>query len=238
MHLQEIPVEQLDVMLASLVEEHGEDGYWLYLEQLRWPLGVACPRCGSEDLLWLEGRRRHHCRGCRYQFRVTARTAFHDSHLSLPKWFLAISLMLSSESGFSAAQLQRILGGSYKSAWFLEHRIRSAMAAGKPEPAGLVAFLPVPRSVLPRNAEPAAADGAAEAPASWPLLRSLIAGVHGNVGTRHLAAYWDEVRWRHRHAGNPDAFRDTVLALLQHPWLPYDVLTGSRSCESSLVTSS
>ena len=107
-------------------EEHGDDGCRLYLEHVRWPYGVECPRCSSSDVLWLDRRRRHHCRGCRYQFRVTARTVFHDSHLSLPKWFLAISLMLSSESGFSAAQLQRVLGGSYKSAWFLEHRIRSA----------------------------------------------------------------------------------------------------------------
>lgn len=215
-------------MLASLVEDYGEDGCRRYLEEVRWPLGVECPRCGSDDLLWLERRRRHHCRGCRYQFRVTARTVFHDSHLALPKWFLAIWLMLSSEGGVSAIQLQRILGGSYKSAWFLEHRIRSAMTAGNPEPGAPVAFVPVAPTVGQTRAPSSTAGGAIEAPASWPVLRSLITGVHRNVGTRHLAAYWDEVRWRHRHAENPRAFRDTVVALLDHPWLPYDELTGSR----------
>ena len=207
----------------------------LYLEHLRWPHGVECPSCGSDDLLWLEGRRRHHCRGCRYQFRVTARTVFHDSHLSLPKVVPRDLVMLSVGVGILGGAAPEVLGGSYKSAWFLEHRIRSAMAAGNPEPAGLVAFLPAPPAVLPRSDESEAAGGATEAPASWPLLRSLIAGVHGNVGTRHLAAYWDEVRWRHRHADNPNAFRDTVLALLAHPWLPYDVLIGARGPRRATV---
>ena len=233
MHLREIRIEKLDSTLASLVGEHGDDGCRLYLEQLRWPLGVECPRCSSSDVLWLERRRRHHCRGCRYQFRVTARTVFHDSHLSLPKWFLAISLMLSSDWGFSASQLQKILGGSYKSSWFLEHRIRSAMAAGNPEPGRLVAFLPTAPATGPGALEPAPTRDTIQAPPNWPLLRSLIAGVHRNVGARYLAAYWDEVRWRYENGSNPYAFRDTVIALLEHPWLPYEELTGARVASRS-----
>jgi transposase-like protein len=227
-HLTKIELEALDPVLASLVEGHGEDGCRLYLEQLRWPLGVECPRCSSDDVLWLERRRRHNCRECRYQFRVTARTVFHDSHLSLPKWFLAVSLMLSAERGLSAFRLQRILGGSYKSAWFLEHRIRSAMAVGSPEPGGLVAFLPTVPAHGPSMSEPPTAGHDVGAPPNWPLLRGLIAGVHRNIGPRYLAAYWDEVRWRHEKGGNAGAFRDTVRALLDHPWLPYEELTGSN----------
>ncbi len=218
----------LDPLLAALTTGHGADGCRLYLEQLRWPVGVECPRCGSGDILWLERRRRHSCRDCRYQFRVTARTVFHDSHLSLQKWFLAIALMLSEEGGISASRLHELLGGSYKSAWFLEHRIRHAMAPPETVPDAPVAYAharrdaPGPTSGL----RPAEQDGV-DVPSSWPLLRSLIVGSHRHVGARYLAAYWDEVRWRDANRANPNAFRDTVVALLEHPWLPYKQLTGS-----------
>ena len=69
--------------------------------------------------------------------------------------------------------------------------------------------------------------GRGEAPPGWPLLRSVIAGAHGSVRAKYLAAYWNEARWRHEHRDNPNAFRDTVLALLDSPWLPYDVLTAA-----------
>jgi transposase-like protein len=211
---------RLDPRLAALAAEHGADGYRLYLEELRWPLGVACPRCESGDVLWLERRRRHHCRRCRYQFRVTARTVFHDSHLSLRKWFLAVALMLSHE-GISAVRLHRIFGGSYKSAWFLEHRIRSAMATPSSfgGPIGYAAVRLTAEAVRPLLPE----EGVS-APPNWPLLRSLIAGGHRHVGLKYFGAYWDEARWRDANRANPNAFRDTVLALLAHPWLPFDSL--------------
>jgi transposase-like protein len=72
-------------------------------------------------------RRMFDCDGCRYQFSVTAGTLFHDSHLPLPKWFLAIFLMCESKKGTSANQLKRMLKVSYKTAWYLCHRIRAAM---------------------------------------------------------------------------------------------------------------
>ena len=225
--LADLATGVIDPELLSLIDRHGADGCRLYLEQLRWPLGIGCPRCRSADALWLE-RRRHHCRVCRYQFRVTARTVFHDSHLSLPKWFLAVSLMLSETEGISASRLRAILGGSYKSAWFLEHRIRSAMAARTAEPSGLVAYSSaVPAHEHPNFAPSAARESVVQAPHGWPLLRSLIAGVHQNVSVRYLSAYWDEARWRNANRANPDAFRETVLALLGASWLPYQRLTGS-----------
>ena len=97
------------------------------LEDLRWPNGVACPRCGNMELCEIPDRHQWQCLGCDYQFSVTAGTIMHDSHLPLRKWFVAIYLLLESRKGMSANQLKRTLGVSYKTAWYLCHRIRSAM---------------------------------------------------------------------------------------------------------------
>ena len=99
-----------------------------YLVSLRWPGGVRCPRCDeSTRLLWLESRTKWHCYTCRYQFSVTAKTLFHNSHLPLSKWFLGVHLFLQSPEGLPATQLKQALGCSYKTAWFAGHRIRLAM---------------------------------------------------------------------------------------------------------------
>src|SRR5262245_40656069 len=100
----------------------------LYLQSLRWPGGVECPRCDEHQrLLWLESREKWHCYSCRYQFSVTAGTLFHSSHLPLWKWFVSVQLMTETSHGISANQLRHILGGSYKTFWFTTHRIRVAM---------------------------------------------------------------------------------------------------------------
>lgn len=128
----------MDVNLVSLIEDFGsEDRCRAYLEELRWPDGVTCPRCGSQAISRIHERNQFHCdgpapegskrRSCGYQFSVTAGTLFHDSHLPLWKWFLAIYLMVESKKGISAKQLERSLHTSYKTAWYLAHRIRDAM---------------------------------------------------------------------------------------------------------------
>jgi transposase-like protein len=98
------------------------------LERLRWPNGPECPRCKTSrvvrlstnvKLLW--------CHDCEYQFSVTAGTIFNDSHLPLSKWFIATLLLVEARKGFSANQMKRTLGVSYKTAWYLCHRIRAAM---------------------------------------------------------------------------------------------------------------
>jgi transposase-like protein len=98
------------------------------LERLRWPNGPECPRCKTSrvvrlstniKLLW--------CPDCEYQFSVTAGTIFNDSHLPLSKWFIATLLLIEARKGFSANQMKRTLGVSYKTAWYLCHRIRAAM---------------------------------------------------------------------------------------------------------------
>jgi transposase-like protein len=98
------------------------------LKRLRWPEGVTCPRCKSRTISRLFTQSKFECSDCKYQFSVTAGTVFNDSHLPLTTWFLATLLLCEAKKGMSACQIQRTLGlGSYKTAWYLCHRIRSAM---------------------------------------------------------------------------------------------------------------
>lgn len=109
----------------------------LYLERVRWPNGPVCPHCGSDKehyaLKSKEGTVTHarhgvwKCKECRKQFSVTVGTVFEKSHIPLNKWLLASFLMCSSKKGMSAHQLHRMLGITYKTAWFMSHRIRYAL---------------------------------------------------------------------------------------------------------------
>jgi transposase-like protein len=109
-----------------------EDQAREYFEQRRWPNGPGCVHCGSVNVYRLQGKSTRpgllECRDCRKQFTVTVGTVMEDSHLPLSTWAKAFHLLVSSKKGFSALQLQRNLGlGSYRTAWFLAHRIREAM---------------------------------------------------------------------------------------------------------------
>jgi transposase-like protein len=101
------------------------------LERLRWPEGITCPRCKDTRVSRLKQYARYECVGCEYQFTVTSGTVFHDSHLPLPIWFVAVLLLCEAKKGMSAHQLKRTIWGlhkgSYKTAWYLCHRIRAAM---------------------------------------------------------------------------------------------------------------
>jgi transposase-like protein len=99
------------------------------LTRLRWPEGVRCPRCNMDTVELETEKTLFYCKQCDYQFTVTAGTIFNDSHLPLTKWFLATLLLCEAKKGMSACQIQRTLGISYKTAWYLCHRIRAAMAA-------------------------------------------------------------------------------------------------------------
>jgi transposase-like protein len=101
------------------------------LTRLRWPEGVMCPRCKSTSVSTLKDYGRFECVACEYQFTATAGTIFHDSHLPLTKWFLAVLLLVEARKGMSAKQLQRTIGMGYKTAWYLCHRIRKAMAGAE-----------------------------------------------------------------------------------------------------------
>lgn len=99
------------------------------LKRLRWPEGPMCPRCKGPAISLETSKDLLYCKDCDYQFTTTAGTIFHDSHLPLIKWFVATYLMCESRKGMSANQLKRMLGVSYKTAWYLCHRIRHAMKA-------------------------------------------------------------------------------------------------------------
>jgi transposase-like protein len=120
---------------------HDENAARAHLEALRWPNGPVCPHCGSvEGITALAGKSHRpglfQCNGCREHFTVTVGSVMEASHLPLHKWVLAFHLMASSKKGVSAHQLHRQLGITYKTAWFLAHRIREAMTDSKPAPIG------------------------------------------------------------------------------------------------------
>ena len=119
---------QFDMNLVKLIQEfHDEDACRSYLEQLRWPSGICCIRCGDMKVSGRSKRGQFECYSCDYQFSVLAGTMLHDTHLPLSKWFLATYLMIEAKKGVSANQLKRTLSISYKTAWYLCHRIRAAI---------------------------------------------------------------------------------------------------------------
>ena len=125
-----------NINLIQLTEQFGTDEKCRKaLEQLRWSKGPTCPRCDSKATK-IANRFQYDCDSCHYQFSVTAGTIFHDSHLSLWKWFVATALLCESKKGMSACQIQRTVGVSYKTAWYLCHRIRAAMLEVAPEKLG------------------------------------------------------------------------------------------------------
>lgn len=112
-----------------------------HLEALRWPQGPICPHCGVvDDATGLKGKAHraglYQCNACREQFTVTVKTVFEKSKIPLNKWLLATYLMSSSKKGVSAHQIGRTLGVTYKTAWFMCHRIREAMNPSEQGPLG------------------------------------------------------------------------------------------------------
>ena len=119
---------------------HDEVAAFAHLESVLWADGVVCPHCGSMsgkhyDLTKTRiGLRK--CSDCRKQFTVKVGTVFESAHIPLHKMLQAVYLLCSSKKGISSHQLHRILGITYKSAWFLTHRIREAMRSGDLAPMG------------------------------------------------------------------------------------------------------
>jgi transposase-like protein len=111
-----------------------------HLESIRWPDGPECPHCGLINATALHGKKHrkglYQCNACREQFSVTVGTVFERSKVPLHKWLLANHLIVSSKKGISAHQLHRMLGVTYKTAWFMAHRIREAMKPADNSPMG------------------------------------------------------------------------------------------------------
>jgi len=130
-----------ELNLVALAQHFSdEDKAREFLEKLRWPDGPVCPHCGVVDNAYrleptTKSKKDTHvrkgvwkCGGCREQFTVTVGTIFADSHIPLSKWLLAFHLLCASKKGISAHQLHRMLKLTYRSAWFMAHRIRYAMS--------------------------------------------------------------------------------------------------------------
>jgi len=108
-----------------------------WLEARVWPDGPTCPHCGNAEqgkIRGLQGKAHrpglYQCAECREQFTVTVKTVFERSKIPLTKWLAALFLMTASKKGVSAHQVHRMLGISYKSTWFMMHRLREAMRSG------------------------------------------------------------------------------------------------------------
>ncbi|SDW82486.1 Transposase zinc-ribbon domain-containing protein [Albimonas donghaensis] len=123
---------------------HDEEAAYAFLEGVMWPNGATCPHCGGTDRISKvkanpEKRIRlglHRCGDCKKQFTVKVGTVFEASKVKLNLWLQAVVLMTSSKKGISSHQLHRVLGVTYKTAWFMEHRIREAMRSGELAPFG------------------------------------------------------------------------------------------------------
>jgi transposase-like protein len=122
---------------------HDDDKAREHLENLRWPNGPFCPHCGNSDqakIKRLEGKSHRpglfQCNECREHFTVTVGGVMERSHIPLCKWVAAFHLMNAGKKGISAHQLHRMLGITYKSAWFMAHRVRETMDEARPGPMG------------------------------------------------------------------------------------------------------
>ena len=129
-----------DIRNAAFHDEHKAREA---LEAIRWPDGPFCPHCGNSDqekITKAQGKAPrpglYYCNECNGQFTVTVGTVMERSKIPLSKWLFAMHLMGASKKGMSALQLQRMLGVSYKTAWFLCHRIREAMTPATRGPLG------------------------------------------------------------------------------------------------------
>jgi transposase-like protein len=181
------------------------------LVELRWPEGVKCPRCNAGRHAYDSERYVWDCHSCGYQFSVMSGTIFHDTKLPLRKWFMGVLLMVEARNGISANQVKRTLGVSYKTAWYLCHRIRAAMKDDSaPLPCGVV------------DADEGRIGGEQNGVGS--LLKRSVVGSYHQLSAKHLPAYVDEFQFRFNNRHNVYLFRDTLMRLVGSETLPYSEL--------------
>jgi transposase-like protein len=129
----------MDIDLTNSIF-HDEAKATAHMEADRWPDGVYCPLCGSTNTHRMAGKTQTGmflCNDCREKFTVRTGTVFERSHIPLHKWLIGLHVVAASKKGVSALQLQRMLGlGSYRTAWFMCHRLREAMKPAAPAPMG------------------------------------------------------------------------------------------------------
>lgn len=219
-----------DMNLPLLFSKYGTDNHCrAVLGHLRWPDGPRCLRCGSANVVPISTRALNRCRDCQYQFSATVGTIFNDSHLPLTKWFLATYLMVESKKSMSANQLKRTLDVSYKTAWYLCHRIRKAMEDANPEPLdGIIevdaTYIGGKKKGIGRgNYRPHKTAVIAAVKRGGPFKRSIVGAYH-QISVKHMEKYLDEQAWRFDNRSNPYLFRDTLLKLIEAKAMPFSQL--------------
>jgi transposase-like protein len=207
-----------------------------YLEQLRWPEGVRCPRCDADKgISRLERRGQFDCNSCGYQFSVRVGTVLQDSQLPSWKWVLAAFVMAESEEGISANQLKQVVGVSYKTAWYLSHRIRSSMKNEAPD--DLRAAVEDDRMVPDDRVHPdtlghvltgktAESEEAAHPSMVWTALERSLSASYYHLSAKHLPAYVDEVAYRQKNRDNAYLLRDMLLRLIGAESMSYTELVA------------
>ena len=131
-----------ELNLIKLASQYAdEDAARGLLEKMRWPKGAICPHCKCDDVYKLTpkpksgkpGRKGlYSCAACRKQFTVTVGTVFEGSHIPISKWLMAMFILCSAKKSISAMQMHRMLGITYKTSWFMCHRLRVAMTPADP----------------------------------------------------------------------------------------------------------
>ena len=132
-----------ELNLSTIAKQYSdEETAWTFFESIRWPNGPICPHCGSVNHAYylapkagtrttstgkVSYRRLWKCGECRETFSVLVGSVFEDSKIPLSKWLMAFHMMCAGKNGVAALELQRTLGVTYKTAWFMAHRIRYAM---------------------------------------------------------------------------------------------------------------
>src|SRR5680860_1127854 len=207
-----------------------------YLEELRWPEGVRCPRCDADKgISRLERRGQFDCNSCGYQFSVRVGTVLQDSQLPLWKWVLAVFVTAESQEGISANQLKEVLGVSYKTAWYLSHRIRSSMKNEAPDDvhAAVEDDRMVPDDRVHADTfghlltdQVTESEEAAHPNMVWTAFQRSLGGSYYHLSAKHLPAYVDEVAYRHKNRNNAYLLRDMLLRLIRAESMSYAELVA------------
>jgi transposase-like protein len=218
-------------LVADVSQFNTEEKCRVYLEKLRWPGGVSCPRCGAvSGISRIETRGQFDCASCGYQFSVRVGTILQNSNLPLWKWFLAVYVMGRSKEGVSASQLKRMLDVSYKTAWYLCHRIRAAMkdeaSEGLRELADTGDTYDRDALITQSEARDQATDTSAIEP-EWSILVRSIGNSYHHLSAKHLSAYLDETAFRYKNRNNAYLFRDTLLRLIGSEPMSYSELIAA-----------
>jgi transposase-like protein len=205
--------------VLSAAHFQNEEAAFVYVEAHLWPNGPVCPHCGETSRIGrLNGKTTRpglrKCYACKKPFTVRMGTIFESSHLALHLWLQIIHLMCASKKGISTRQIQRMLNCSMKTAWFLGHRIRAAMAPGSSDPiGGLGKTVEADETVLTRSPKSRRHESVDHSKYEWArgdvhtntleglfsIFKRGLIGIYQHVDKKHLARYLAEFDFRQNY---------------------------------------